>query len=413
MLAVLSYLPLIASYITLLIWLVLFFAWGNFWRVWEFDADHASFPDLRKWPRVTAVVPARNEAESIAAVVAALVRQDYPGEFSVIIVDDHSEDATAELARKSAAETLAAVTSAISVQVLSAPKLAPGWTGKLRALNSGVSSADIPVCASVAAPPDSTPFPATAVPPDFLWFTDADVVHSPDTLRRLIARAESAGLDLVSLMVLLKAVSFAERLLIPPFLYFFLMLYPAKWISGQRGKTAGAAGGCILLRRSALERIGGLATIRHEIIDDCSLARAVKRTGGKIWMGLTRASQSLRCYNTFAEIRDLIARTAFTQLGYSALQLVGTLVGLVLTFLAPVALIFSPAARIWIPALVAWCLMTASFLPAVTFYRLRPIWAPLLPLAALFYSYATLLSAVRYWLGRGAQWKGRAQAMRS
>lgn len=220
MLAVLSYLALIASYITLLIWLVLFFAWGNFWRVWEFDADHASVPDLEKWPRVTAVVPARNEAQSIAAVVAALARQDYPGEFSVIVVDDHSEDATAELARKSAAVTLAAVNSAISIQVLCAPELAPGWTGKLRALNSGVTSADHPVRASVAASPDTTPSAATAAPQDFLWFTDADVVHSPDTLRRLVARAECTGLDLVSLMVLLKAVSFSERLLIPPFLYF-------------------------------------------------------------------------------------------------------------------------------------------------------------------------------------------------
>jgi len=221
---------------------------------------------------------------------------------------------------------------------------------------------------------------------------------------------EHGQLDLTSLMVLLESGTFAERLLIPPFLYFFLMLYPPNWISNARSKTAGAAGGCILIRRSALERIGGLAAIRGEIIDDCSLARAVKRSGGKIWMGLTRASRSLRAYSGFGEIRDMIARTAFTQLRHSTLQLLATLIGLALTFLIPAAFTLAPQAKIWLPALLAWCLMTASFLPTVTFYRLSPIWAPLLPTAALFYSYATLLSAIRYWLGRGGQWKGRAQA---
>jgi len=211
-------------------------------------------------------------------------------------------------------------------------------------------------------------------------------------------------------MVLLKADTFAERLLIPPFLYFFLMLYPPKWIADRNVRTAGAAGGCVLLRRAALERIGGLVVIRGELIDDCALARAVKNSGGKIWMGLTRASRSLRSYETVSEIRDMIARTAFTQLHYSTLLLLGTLVGMALTFLLPVALTFSTDIRVWPLALAAWCLMTASFLPTATFYRLHPIWAPLMPLAALFYTYATLLSAVRYWLGRGGQWKGRAQA---
>jgi hopene-associated glycosyltransferase HpnB len=213
-------------------------------------------------------------------------------------------------------------------------------------------------------------------------------------------------------MVLLAADSFAERLLIPPFLYFFLMLYPPRWIASHHARTAGAAGGCILLRRAALQRIGGLAVIRGEIIDDCALARAVKKSGGNIWMGLTRASKSLRSYQTFPEVRDLIARTAFTQLHYSTLLLLGTLVGMTLTFVLPVALTFSANIRVWPFALAAWCLMTASFLPTVTYYRLRPTWAVLLPLAALFYSHATLFSAVRYWLGRGGQWKGRAQAGR-
>jgi len=375
--------------VSFLIWLVLLFARGNFWRVWEFDSDRAQFPSPAKWPRVTAVIPARNEAASIAEVVRALALQDYPGEFSAIVVDDHSNDGTAELARRAAIEV-----STAKVTILSAPKLASGWTGKLAALNAGVAS-------------------AAASNPDYFWFTDADVIHAPDTLQRLVSRAEADQLDLTSWMVLLKAESFAERMLIPPFLYFFLMLYPPKWIANPGARTAGAAGGCVLLQRTALEHIGGLSAIRSEIIDDCALARAVKRSGGKIWMGLTRTSLSLRWYKTFSEIRDMIARTAFTQLRYSTLLLLGTLIGLTVTFLLPVALTFSSNPYVWPSALAAWCLMTASFLPTVTFYRLRPILAPLLPLAALFYLYATCLSAVRYWLGKGGQWKGREQANRS
>src|SRR5262249_45359734 len=179
------------------------------------------------------------------------------------------------------------------------------------------------------------------------------------------------------------------------------MIYPPRWIANPRSRTAGAAGGCVLLRASALERIGGLASIRSEVIDDCSLARVVKRSGGPTWMGLTRLSVSLRRYTGFAELQDMIARTAFTQLNYSALQLVGTLLGLLLTFVAPVALALSSVPTVWLPALLCWCLMSASFLPTVVYYRLSPIWSPFLPVAALFYSYATLLSALRYWLGRG------------
>jgi hopene-associated glycosyltransferase HpnB len=371
----------------LAIWLVLFFFWGGFWRIWQADADHSSLPVAQNWPHVIAIIPARDEAASIAPVVAALAKQDYPGEFSVIIVDDHSEDATADLARQAAVKSGAAA----RFHVMTAADLAPGWTGKLWALNSGVAAAE-------------------KSSPEFFWFTDADVVHAPATLGHLVARAQQNNLDLTSLMVLLESQAFAERLLIPAFLYFFLMLYPPNWIASPRGKTAGAAGGCILLRRTALDRIGGLSAIRGEIIDDCSLARAVKHSGGNIWLGLTRASHSLRSYSGFAEIRDMIARTAFTQLHYSALRLFGTLLGLAITFLVPVALTFAQTPRVWLPALLAWCLMTASFLPTIAFYRLTPLWSPLLPISALFYSYATLLSAIRYWLGRGARWKGRFQA---
>jgi hopene-associated glycosyltransferase HpnB len=213
-------------------------------------------------------------------------------------------------------------------------------------------------------------------------------------------------------MVLLRAATLPERALIPAFLFFFLKLYPPSWIADPSHRTAGAAGGCVLLRRSALERIGGLAAIRSEVIDDCALARAIKRSGGRIWMGLTRASVSLRAYSTLAEIRDLIVRTAFTQLRYSTLLLLGTLIGMFLTYIAPIALLFAhnPTARSI--AIATWLLMSLTFLPAVRFYRLSPLWAPLLPFVTLFYAYATWLSAARYWLNRGAQWKGRAQAPR-
>ena len=376
--------------LTLLIWLGIFFFNGHFWQTWIADSDREAVSPPSNWPSVIAIVPARNEAATIAQTVTALARQDYPGNFSIMVVDDHSEDATGEFARKAATEAGAASRA----QILSAPPLAPGWTGKLWALQSGIES-------------------AKSQAPDFFWFTDADVVHAPDTLRRLISRAESDRLDLTSLMVLLQTQSFAEKLLIPAFLYFFLMLYPPRWIANPKSRTAGAAGGCILLRSTALARIGGLVSIRDEIIDDCALARAVKRSDGRIWMGLTRASVSLRRYSRLSELQDMIARTAFTQLYYSVFLLLGTLAGMMLTFVLPVALAFSTNARIWLPALLAWCLMSASFLPTVVFYRLSPIWSAFLPFAALFYSYSTLLSAVRYWLGRGGQWKGRAQAPRT
>jgi hopene-associated glycosyltransferase HpnB len=231
-------------------------------------------------------------------------------------------------------------------------------------------------------------------------------------LRRLVFRVERDSLDLASLMVLLQAKTFPEWLLIPPFLYFFLMLYPPRWIADPNASTAGAAGGCILLRRNVLAPIGGLASIHGEVIDDCALARAVKKNGGRIWMGLTRSSVSLRSYGTFAEICDLIARAAFTQLHYSFVFLVLALAGLLATFLSPWILFFAYPGEAWVLVDTAIALMIATFLVTVRFYNLSAAWALTLPVAAVFYGYATCVSAVRYWLGRGGQWKGRAQAPR-
>jgi hopene-associated glycosyltransferase HpnB len=381
------FLLIILVSVSLLIWIVLIFFHGDFWQVQRFSADWQPGEATVKWPRVLVVVPARNEAATISKAVESLLKQTYPSEYRVIVVDDHSEDSTASIAE--AAAKSAAGTCGFSV--VSAAAVPLGWTGKLWALQQGVQS--------------ETDFSA-----DYLWFTDADIVHASDTLERLVARAENKHLDLSSLMVLLQAKSIPERLLIPAFLYFFLKLYPPQWIADEKAKSAGAAGGSILLRHAALGKIGGLAAIRAEVIDDCALARAVKRAGGAIWMGLTRRSVSLRTYTSFGEIRDLIARTAFTQLGYSSLILVGTLFGMLLTYAAPLMFSVSTQPVVWRLGLAAWALMTISYLPTVRFYRLSPLWALSLPLAAIFYSYATWLSAARYWLGRGGQWKGRAQA---
>jgi len=378
--------PTFLAAIPLAIWIYLFLARGNFWRVHE---DNLEPKSLEKWPSVVAVVPARNEAETISPAVASLTSQDYPGEFEIIVVDEQSEDGTAALAQEAANETGALQ----RVKIHCAAPLAPGWTGKLWALNEGVSA-------------------AAEKAPAFIWFTDADIVHAPDTLRRLVFRAERDSLDLASLMVLLQAKTFPERLLIPPFLYFFLMLYPPRWIADQKSRTAGAAGGCILLRRNVLAPIGGIASIRGEVIDDCALARAVKKSGGRIWMGLTRASVSLRSYGTFAGIRDMIARTAFTQLRYSLFLLIATLAGLFATYLLAWILFFAYPGEAWLLVDTAIALMTATFLVTVKFYNLSAAWAFTVPVAALFYGYATCLSAVRYWLGRGGQWKGRAQAQK-
>ena len=382
-----AWVALSPTIVSLLIWVVLTFFRGAFWQLRRFDDDVAPVENLTWWPRVAVIVPARNEAATIARAVLSLVQQEYPGELRVVVVDDHSDDGTVSLAREAAARLGASA----RVEMVQAAALTPGWTGKLWALQQGLEKAN-------------------AFAPDYLWLTDADIEHATDTLRRLVGRAETRRLDLVSLMVLLEANSFPERLLIPAFLYFFLKLYPPQWIADKNAKTAGAAGGCVLLKPEALERVGGLGAIRGEVIDDCALARAVKRAGGAIWMGLTRKSVSLRAYGSFAEIRDLIARTAFTQLGYSNLALIGTLLGMLLTYVVPVVFTFSAQATASRLGLAAWALMAVTYLPTVRFYRLSPIWAPLLPLTAVFYSYATWLSAARYWLGRGGQWKGRAQA---
>ena len=414
--------PLALTLLSLAIWLYLATLHGAFWRLRDFDNDPVAQASAGASPQyelpadlpsVIAIVPARTEAATIGQTLTSLFQQTYRGEFSIILVDDHSEDRTAQIAGQITQELKAES----RIEIHSAPPLPQGWTGKLWALNEGVlhsfSSTATLGCAPTTAVSPGAPTTGRmtanhlCTDPKYYWFTDADIIHAPDALHRLVARAEHDNLDLASLMVLLQAQTFPERALIPAYLFFFMKLYPPRWIANPQTRTAGAAGGCILLRSQALQRIGGLAAIRSEVIDDCALARAVKRTGGKIWMGLTRASISLRAYTTFGEIRDMIARTAFTQLGYSPVLLLATVMAMFLTYLAPVSFLFTHDPTTRILAGCTWLLMSLLYLPTIRFYHLSPLWAATLPLAALFYTYATVLSAFRHYAGQGAQWKGR------
>jgi hopene-associated glycosyltransferase HpnB len=363
------------------LWLYLLFGRGGFWR----EGVLPPAPAPARWPGVTAVVPARNEAEFIGQALGSLMSQDYPGAFSVILVDDHSTDGTAERAREAAE----AAGAADRLTIVSARRLPPGWTGKLWALNEGLAEIE-----------------RAATKPELILLTDADIVHHGTNLRELAARIE-AGVDLASLMVRLRAESLAERFMIPAFVFFFEMLYPFAWIRDPARRTAGAAGGCVLVRREALRRIGGIAAIRGEIIDDCALGRAVK-AGGPIWLGLSAETRSLRRYPALGDIWRMVARTAYAQLGYSPLMLAGTVLGLALAFLAPVAASLSGTGSAML-GVAAWAAMALAFLPTLRFYGRSPAWAPLLPLIAAVYMVATLDSARRHWLGRGAEWKGRIQ----
>ncbi|HEY3919928.1 MAG TPA: glycosyltransferase [Stellaceae bacterium] len=365
------------GWLVVAIWVYLLLARGFFWRA---RAAPALSPPARL-PSVVAVIPARDEAEGIGHAVASLLDQDYAGEFSVVVVDDHSSDGTAEVARA------AAVGREGRLSVVAARALPVGWSGKLWALSEGVRQIQSA--------------------PDLYLFTDADIAHHRSNLGELVARLEAERRDLVSLMVMLHCESSAERFLIPPFVFFFALLYPFTWSNDPRKSTAAAAGGCILVRRSAYERIGGYATIKGALIDDCALAREVKR-GGSIWLGLTQETRSLRLYPQVADIWNMVARTAYTQLNHSPLLLAGTVLGLIVTYLAPVLLVFAGGRAAWLGAL-AWAAMSLAYVPMLRFYGRSLLWAPLLPAAASVYLAATIASAWRHWRGRGGEWKGRVQ----
>ena len=373
---------ILLPWLALLAWIWLLLAHGRFWVP---EARPAA-PLPGSWPEVVAVVPARDEAAVIGRAVASLLTQDYPGRLSVVVTDDSSSDGTA----RTAMEAAAFVDAAERLTVVTAPPPEPGWSGKMWAQSRGLAAA------------------ADHHPGAELWLlTDADIGHHPAELRRMVAQLLAERLDMASLMVRLVTATAAEKAVIPAFVFFFRMLYPFRWVSDPTRPTAAAAGGYMLVRRSMLERIGGLAAISGALIDDCSLAARIKGHGGRLSLALSGDTVSLRGYEGLSGLWKMIARSAYTQLHCSPLLLAGTVLAMGIGFLLP------PAAALAchsLPGWLAWAAMSVAFAPMLRFYRLPVILAPLLPLVAIFYLGATVDSARRHWQGRGGEWKGRVQA---
>ena len=372
-------LMLVLAGLSLAVWVVLLFFRSRFWLA---DQRLEEAGDLTTWPDVVAIIPARNEAETIAKVISSLLNQDYPGEVRVIVVDDNSDDGT--VSETGASEHL---------RVISGKSLEPGWSGKLWAISQGIESIDDVLSGSA-----------------YVLLTDADIVHDPDNLKRLIFKAESEGRQLVSLMVKLRCESFWERWLIPAFVFFFQKLYPFPAVNDPARPTAAAAGGCMLVHRDTLADVGGIAAIRGELIDDCALARLIKAYGS-IWLGLARRTRSLRAYNSLSEIWDMVARTAFMQLNHSVSELLSTIMGMVVIYLIPPAAVISgmmmDGEYLMAMGGVAWGFMVAAYAPTLALYGFSPLHAFALPLVAGLYSLMTISSALRHWRGRGVAWKGR------
>ncbi len=373
--------------VPVLIWIYLLFGRGGFWRVARLH--RLAILPKPEATRVVAVIPARNEAQVIGEAVTSLLEQALSPPLHIVLIDDASTDGTAEVARFAAEQRNALA----RLTIIQGKPLIPGWTGKLWALSQGITA-------------------AMTLAPDYLLFTDADIHHGKYSSAELVGIAESTGCDLASHMVKLRCETVAENALIPAFVFFFLMLYPPAWIASDRSNTAGAAGGCILIRLKALKRIGGVAAIRSEVIDDCALARAVKRSGGRLWMGLTSDTRSIRPYGSFGEIGHMISRTAFSQLNHSGWLLLGTVCGLFVTYLLPPLVLLTGRPVPMILGASAWLLMSVCYWPMVRLYGLFGAWAAALPLIAVFYAGATVRSAVRYWLGKGGEWKDRVQDAR-
>ncbi|WP_281300746.1 MULTISPECIES: glycosyltransferase [unclassified Iodidimonas] len=377
---------LILSLISLLAWAYLVFAHHGFWRADQRLPQNTGAP-LHNLPPIVAIIPARDEAHSIARAIKSLLNQRYEGDFQVILVDDGSRDGTAALAQKAADDCA----TGRSLTILSGPPLAKGWTGKLWALSHGVAKAG-----------------DTA---RYLWLTDADAEHGPDVLARLVHKAESDDRDLVSLMIRLRVEGFWEGWLIPAFIFFFQMLYPFPAINNPSQKTAGAAGGCILVRRHLLDQIGGLAALRGALIDDCTLAAKIRDAGGRLWLGLADDSRSLRGADGLKPLWMMVKRTAFSQLHFSSFLLLGTILGLAIVFLLPpfatVVGIVTGRLDLMLSGAMSWLLMIIAYRPTLRDYRRNPLEAFGLWLIAGLYAMMTVHSALDHWRGKGSQWKGR------
>ncbi len=363
--------------LSLAVWVYLAVGHGRFW---DTSVRVPDAPEPSRWPDVVAIVPARNEADVLPETLPCLLGQDYPGELRVLVVDDASEDGTGEVIRG---------LGATAVEGSGPP---PGWTGKVAAMATGVAAAGAP---------------------EYYLFTDADIRHPADSVRRLVAAALGHRLDLVSQMVLLRAESWWERVVVPAFVYFFAQLYPFRRANRPGGRTAAAAGGCMLVRRGALEEGGGLEQIRDALIDDVSMGRLLKHRpgGGRTFLALTDDVESVRPYPVLADLWQMVARSAYTQLRYSPLLLAGTVLGLLLVYVVPPALTVVGAVAgapvVLVLAVGGWALMTATFLPMLRLYGLSPWRALSLPLVAVLYLAMTVDSARRHRRGRGGAWKGR------
>ncbi|MEW2140762.1 glycosyltransferase [Streptomyces sp. NPDC005409] len=379
-----------AAYASLAAWLWLTFAQGMFWRT---DVRLPPRTAPTHWPSVAIVVPARDEADVLPRSLPSLLAQDYPGEAAIVLVDDGSTDGTGDLALRLAREH-----TGLPLTVTSPGEPPAGWTGKLWALRHGIALAR----------------GAQATEPDYLLLTDADIAHEPDSLRELVAAATSADLDLVSQMARLRVAGLWERLVVPAFVYFFAQLYPFRRINRPGSRTTAAAGGCVLLRTEAAVRAGVPDSIRQAVIDDVSLARAVRRCGGRIWLGLAERVDSVRPYPALTDLWRMVSRSAYAQLRHQPLLLAGTVAGLVLVYLVPPAALLAGLATgrpavAWAGGL-AWLLMSGTYAPMLRYYRLPIALAPLLPFTALLYLLMTVDSAVQHYRGRGAAWKGRTYA---
>ncbi|WP_330237785.1 glycosyltransferase [Streptomyces sp. NBC_00525] len=372
---------------SLVAWVWLLLGQGFFWRA---DQRLPSRAAPERWPSVAVVVPARDEAAMLPVSLPSLLAQDYPGPVEIFLVDDCSKDGTGDVAR-----ALSVRYGGVPVTVVSPGEPEPGWTGKLWAVRHGMTL-------------------ARSREPEYLLLTDADIAHEPDSLRELVSAAETGGFDLVSQMARLRVASVWERLVVPAFVYFFAQLYPFRWINRNTGRTAAAAGGCVLLRTEAAVRAGVPDSIRQAVIDDVSLARAVRRSGGRIWLGLAERVDSVRPYPGLGDLWLMVARSAYAQLRHRPSVLLGTVLGLALVYLVPPAALIAgvlggDAAAAWAGGL-AWAVMAGTYMPTLGYYR-QSLWlAPLLPFTALLYLLMTVDSAVRHHRGRGAAWKGRTYA---
>jgi hopene-associated glycosyltransferase HpnB len=379
----------IAAFLALAIWSYLAFGRGGFWRCAE--RDDSTPPPPQVWPRIAVVIPARDEADVIGQCLGSLLGQDYPGPWSVVLVDDNSGDGTASIAGQAASDC----GSPDRLTVVSGTALPRGWTGKLWALSQGMAAAQ-----------------SLDQAVEYFLLSDADIVYAPEMLRWLVSHTVSRGALLASFMVKLRCDSKSERFLVPAFVFFFQMLYPFSWVNRSDRATAAAAGGCMLVRADILREIGGIAAIRDSLIDDCALARKFKAKG-PIWLGLTDRVISIRSYPGWSDMAQMVSRSAYAQLGYSLLQLAGAVSALVLTFVIPpvAALVGSGYAPLF--GLGAWATMAVLFMPTLRIYGMARLGAVALPAIAFSYLMFTVHSAWQSIRGKGGFWKGRFQAMRA